>query len=223
MMDTREEEVVRDEQPPRKFGVLLAKGALACALLITLAYLVGYSIGTAGALIEESAGSGAFIVGLGLPILGCLALVWGLFRLRLWERAEDPVAPKQKRARGLILASLAIGMVLGVVLVWPTFSGGGPLILFSDAPLPAASVAIFLAVWLVLTPLLTWIWWRAIDEHEARAYEFGSLVAIHVYLFAAPAWWFGWRGGFLPEPRHMLIFLAVMLALCLGWAWRRYR
>ena len=62
-----------------------------------------------------------------------------------------------------------------------------------------------------------------VDEHEERSYQFGGLAALYLYGFATPAWWLAARGGLVPAPDAMVIFLGVMFVWCVGWFWRRYR
>ena len=51
--------------------------------------------------------------------------------------------------------------------------------------------------------------------------DFGALLGLYCYAILVPAWWLGWRAGLLPEPQHMLIYLAVLTIWSAGWLWRR--
>jgi hypothetical protein len=137
--------------------------------------------------------------------------------------ATQPMGERPRRASRLVWVSVLIGAGLGVLLAASSIQLDRPFALYSNDPLPALPVAIATAVWLLVVPVITWRWSRTVDEHEMRAYTFGAIVAMYLYVFVTPAWWLGWRGGFLPEPEHMLTFCAVMFAWLLGWFWRRYR
>jgi hypothetical protein len=42
------------------------------------------------------------------------------------------------------------------------------------------------------------------------------------FTFTAPVWWMGWRGGFLPEPDVMILFVAVLVVTWIANMWKRY-
>lgn len=155
-----------------------------------------------------------------LAIAGLAGMVF-----RRLQRITDGgvVGTREKRARSMFSTSLVIGGGLGLLLAAGSIQIDDPLYLYSDKPIPAAIAALALAVWLVLVPLVSWRWWRNIDEHEVRAYSFGGMTALYAYFFITPAWWVAFRGGFVPEPQHMAIFLAVSVLWSIAWMWRRHR
>ena len=73
-----------------------------------------------------------------------------------------------------------------------------------------------------MVPPITWAWHRSIDEHESEAYRDGTLAGIYVFSAVAPGWWLAWRGGMLPEPDVMIVFLIVYVVWGLVWIIRRY-
>lgn len=161
-----------------------------------------------------------------LPIiLGGLALAlgsaWMLFRtLPRLLRADGPVSPRTSKARSMLYLSMAIGALLGAVISFGSFDADPRVMASGPVAPPVALFAI--AVWIIAVPLVSWRWWRNIDEHEALAYKDGALAGIYAYSFIAPAWWMGWRGGFLPEPQEMVTFLIIIAVWGLVWVARRY-
>lgn len=155
-----------------------------------------------------------------LAAITAAASAFAFFRMLRTGRAE-PEAESIRRSRNWIWASFALGALLGLALSAGIM--GDDTAVFSNAPLPPA-LAIATMAWLsVVVPFISWRWYRNVDEHERQSYNFGALAALYFYTCLTPGWWLGWRGGFLPEPAHMLVFLATMFIWCAGWFWRRYR
>jgi len=154
-------------------------------------------------------------VGIGLLIAGAL-LLKGLLPLV----ADKGGSPRTRKARSMLYLSMAIGAVLGAAISFGSL-GEDPRSVWSGPVAPG--VALFaIAVWIGAVPLLSWRWWRNIDEHEALAYKDGALAGMYAYSFVTPTWWMGWRGGFLPEPQGMATFLVVIAVWGLVWLARRY-
>lgn len=92
-----------------------------------------------------------------------------------------------------------------------------------EAPLPTWFAVAVALVWGVVLPVISWRWERVVDEHERRAYHAGAVAGFYVMSVGAPVWWFLWRGGLLPPVDAVLLYLAVLAAGGIGWAWRKYR
>ncbi|MFM7403277.1 MAG: hypothetical protein ACKO1N_04100, partial [Erythrobacter sp.] len=112
-----------------------------------------------------------------------------------------------------------LGLPLGFVI--GTSEGGGSDFV-SNSPIDPAIAAFIIGSLLVAGPILTWLWWQRIDEHEAGAYRDGGLIAVHAYLFVTPTWWIATCAGWLPPQEPMLVLLAVSAIWCLIWFIRRY-
>lgn len=153
-------------------------------------------------------------------VVSFAALGGSLLRRSLPHFFAGKLSPRTKKARSILYASGAVGAVLGVVLQLGAFEADPAML--AEGPLPPLTAAIAIAVWLIAVPILSWIWWKNIDEHEASAYKDGALVGIYAYSAIAPTWWFGWRGGFLPEPQEMITFMLVLTAWGLTWMVRRF-
>ena len=197
--------------------------ALSVLLGLVVLFSLGAIAGAAAAWIESPANWGEAT----LAIAGALAVgafaTLGLLRLKPWAGSGEPVSPKTRKANNLLLLSAVIGAVLGAALSIGTISLDEPFALFSNSPMSPAVVIAALAVWLLIVPVISWQWHRSIDEHEAEAYKFGGIAALYLYVFLVPAWWFAWRGGFVPAPDTMVIYLLVIGVFTVGWFWRRSR
>jgi hypothetical protein len=197
--------------------------ALSALLGVVIVLAIGAMSGAGLALLGGKADltEGALVVA-GALLLG-LASLWGLVRLRPWAGTGEPVSPNTRKANNLLLLSGGLGGLLGAALSFGTISSDDPFALFSNSPMSLAIVIPALAVWLLLVPLISWQWHRSVDEHEAGAYRFGGLAGLYLFAFLAPAWWLAARGGLVPAPDTMVIYLIVMAVWCVGWFWRRYR
>jgi hypothetical protein len=135
-------------------------------------------------------------------MLGALALVAGCGWL-LWRTLPGLYAetsPRVTRSRRLLTVSAAVGGALGLLLTLGALATGQePPDVFSNAPIAGWIALATIGVWLLVVP-----------------------AGIYAYCAIAPTWWFGWRGGFLPEPQEMVTFLIVVVVWGLVWLTRRY-
>lgn len=203
---------------PSDGAIILRRAVIGIGGGILLLFMAGMIAGYASGMIEQGTADlrDAGILGTILLVAGGVAYaMW-----RLWPGASDePVAPRVRNARRFMIASLVVGMPLGFVL---GAGEDGRAEFVSNTPVSPLVAASVIALWLIVAPLLTWLWWRQIDEHEASAYRDGGLVAVHAYLFVAPAWWMGTRAGWLPQQEPMAVVIAVSLVWGLVWFFRRY-
>jgi uncharacterized membrane protein YozB (DUF420 family) len=125
----------------------------------------------------------------------------------------------------MVVASGAVGGVIGVVMAIATIGpGGAPAFRpFADAPIPPLIAAALIAIRVLVVAPVTWVWHRNIDEHEAAAYRFGSLIALYVYFWLSAVWGLAARGGFAPPIDGVIVFMVTIAVWGLGWAWARFR
>lgn len=193
---------------------------LASAGILGLVVLAGIVTGFLNAMAEHGGdhtpAAYAILVVLLLAIVVLGWVVW-----RLWpEPSSDPIAPRVKRARNWTYAAVAIGAVLGLYIA--VAGGPGSDALFSNGPVERHVALVVIFGWLILTPVLTFLWWRNLDEHEAGAYRDGALYAAHAYLFIVPAWWFAARADLLPPQDPMIVLTSVATIWSVVWLKRRY-
>jgi hypothetical protein len=222
MMAWQESKVVQDDLPvSSQFwrGVRIA--ALSFAVLLVGAVAAGFivaSIDHAHAFSLKKAATLAAIV----STLG--VLVWLAGREIRASAGGDPLMPRERANRNLLVVSFALGIVTAIMIVVAsegTISNGGGI--FSNEPLPPGVAAILLLLLGIAVPAIGVFWHPVIDEQEADAYKSGALYGIYVYGLGAPLWWLAWRGGFVPEPNGFIIYYATITTLSLVWAWKKYR
>lgn len=187
---------------------------------IVAAGALGFMTGATVAAFED----GVTPARLMLPAAGLLVALaagwigWRLFR----STSREPVAPRIRTSRKIIIWGGVLGLVFGIMLSMLTdLTGGGSFL--DNGPVNPLVAGIAIIIWLVLGLTLNHLWLASIDEHERQANYSGALAALYAYLMIEPSWWFGWRGGFLPQQQPMVTFLIVLAVYSAVWFWRRNR
>lgn len=191
-------------------AVLLRRGLISVGGGILLLFLAGVMTGFSYAAISDGNFGLVFIAILAAMLLVFAGVAYAMWRF--WPRGSDePVAPRVKSARNILIAAVVISIPVGFLL---GLSDGGTNGVFSNAPITPAIAIGLIASWLIPVPVLTWMWWRRVDEHEANAYRDGGFVAVHAYIFLAPAWWIASRARWVPAQDPMIVFLGVCIVWC---------
>lgn len=213
MMVTTEQDDVSGRRDLLAVGAMIALATLA---LFLLGVAVGVMLGWAerGAISPKAIG--ALVTGL---VLGGLA-AWQALRLYR-KQAGGMVSRRTRNSRNVLMICVLVGMVGGVALSMGGIGNDGMAAL-SNGPIAPWSAAVMIAIWAVLTPILSVIWWRNIDEHEKAAYSASALLALNLYIIATPTWWLLWRAGMAGPVEPMLVFVAVIAAWGIGWMKGRY-
>lgn len=205
----------REKTPPGPF----AAGLLAIAALMVGAFVLGLGVAVGERLHAGTISTkGVAIIAIVLVLAG-VVLSWLLRKLK--PALVLPRSPNMRRAKMAMIASVSIGVLLGM---GASLADGGAASLGKDflssapvSPLYASVVIIILL--LAFAPTL--IWYRSVDEHERLAYDFGSNFALHTYFIGAPVWWMAWRGGLLPAPDGIVIYFLTAIVWMAAWLWRR--
>lgn len=221
MMAWRQEVTDPDTVVPSRFWKFLRIVGLSLALV----FLMGVAAGFLASHLERHGGIDALAV----AFLGALALVtiacgWLMLREIRKPTGEEPLTPKERLNRNILIGCGLLGGIMGVVMA---VSGDGGLAngtgVFSNEPLPAGVAIVLVLIVGVLVPAISIYWHRLVDEQEADAYKTGALFAFYVYALGAPLWWLAWRGGFAPSPNGFVIYFATMLTVGSIWLWKKYR
>ena len=161
------------------------------AILLSLAglFLLGLAVGVIVAMIEKGHLPSRMWV-TALPILaaplGALSL-WASWRLAV---PPQTASGYERRYWRMWMVVTALGIPVGALLAsFGQTKGMGALNPFSDVPI-AAPVAVLLAVLVTgFFAAAVWLYHRTIDDHEERAYLWGSQLAYYFLVLALPAWW----------------------------------
>jgi hypothetical protein len=158
-----------------------------------------------------------------IAIIGGLAFVFWRNAQKLNTSGEQMT--RREKLNNRILAACAVsGGLIGLVLVISgDLSTQNPNMFSSDpiSPIVAVTLAILIGI---LLPLVSWYWHeRVIDEQEEQAYRSGALMGMYAFWFVAPVWWLLWRGGMLPAPDGVALYLMTTFIALIVWFWKKYR
>ena len=125
----------------------------------------------------------------------------------------EELARSRQRRRTIIFAALFVaGLFTGMYGGWKLAEGDFDI----SAPWsPVASLgftALFLGAMLIGSVLLS----KNTDEVQRDIYYKMSGLAGSVYVVVYPAWFMLWKGGFVPEPSHWILFILFWLSLVIG-------
>lgn len=209
----------------------LAKRPSAQRVLIALVlaglslFLLGVGVGVAAAILEKGWPSHP-VVAL-IPVVALpLGIIGGWIAWRL-VAPPTTASPYERRYWNIWLGIAALGIPAGLI--------GGAILardnarfsdLFSSAPV-SQGPAIFLAVLITIVGFgAITLYHRAVDDHEERAYLWGSQFAYYFLLVAFPAWWLLERGGVVAPLGTGVAFVAILISVLIQaavWAWLKFR
>ncbi len=197
-------------------GIVITAGAVAGYLAAHEAH-GGGAIGTSGILT---------LCAFATIIIGLSFAIWR--NVRKMQASNEGLTRREKLNRNMIFGFVLVGGAIGLLpAFYETIVGNsdtGPPLLLADSPMPPVIALMLIFFWTVIMPIIAWFWHkRAIDEQEASAYRDGGYYAAYALLIGAPTWWILWRGGFVPEPDGVAIFMLFALIWTAVWFWKKYR
>lgn len=132
---------------------------------------------------------------------------------------EERTRLRNRKTIMLIVAGMLLGGVIGGVAAFGTEGD----FLASDAQWsPVAALVVAAAIALVGPPLIYMAYGTADDfelANQARGFEVGAWTFFGAY----PVWFALWKGGFVPEPSHEILFAGFFIATMAGYLWQRLR
>jgi hypothetical protein len=157
------------------------------------------------------------MIALPVSLLIGAAALWGFMRLK--PRGE-PISPTTRKTNVLFFVSGLVAMPGVLALAFDARDNAYGL--FSNTPIAPRTALFAITSWL-LALAISWWWYYSADEHERRAYDFGSLFGHGLFITVTPAWWVAARAGLLPQPDAMVLWCVTMAVITIGWFWHRYR
>jgi hypothetical protein len=119
-----------------------------------------------------------------------------------------------------VVALGVAGFVPGLYLGW---NDGAALAGSRSGLWPPALVAVLAGLYLVAVIGGGFLLRGVTDEVERQnAYKAASFAGMMLML-VYPIWFLLWRGGFVPEPIHWVLFVTFWLSLALASLWYRFR
>ncbi|UOR14918.1 hypothetical protein [Qipengyuania aquimaris] len=217
---TRKDEMFEDEKPfhmGRYFAHVIGWSILMSFLLIGLIFVWA---GGKDIVTGEATQSDWIFTAIG--ILMTPPVCWALWRYMPDFTMGEPKTPRGNRIRWILGAVIVIGVAISFPLINRDGPDGEPLHLFSNSPLPTDAVWPMIALWAIAIPIIAYIARRNSDDYTLAANDFGFMLGGYLFYFTAPLWWIGWRGGLLPQPDVMIIFIASFVVINFGNLWKRH-
>lgn len=133
------------------------------------------------------------------------------------ERAER--AKRRRFWLPLVLLALVGGVTGGIIGAreGDAVAAGRGFLEGNIAPELAVTLT---ALFLISTAVGTYYMLRQIDEHTMREQLWFSSYGATAFVIAYPAWFLLWKGGLLPEPHHLALFLIFYAGAFIGYAVR---
>lgn len=220
-----QEAPMTDEDTPGGGTVWRWLGLFLCGLGVVM--MAGMVTGFLSEALKDESGltmrDYAILLAMIAVAVALLAATWRLGRTLF---GKDAAMPRRERAsRNILIGCGVLGGLIGLGLAASSGIGadGDTLSLMSEAPIPPVIAILLAAVILLILPAISFYWHRVIDEHESAAYRDGAIAGAYLFMTLAPAWWFLWRGGLVPEPNGVLIYFAFNFVFLAMWFWKKYR
>ena len=99
----------------------------------------------------------------------------------------------------------------------------------SDAPISAGGTmpgwfAILAAAVMVVAVLAgSVLYHRNMDELQRLDNYWAATMGANVFLLGYPVWLILWKGGLVPAPDAMILYLAVFVTMMIAYFWRKWR
>jgi len=150
-------------------------------------------------------------------------------RLLLRPSLSAGLSPFEQRYSKMWLIVMSLGLPIGIGLAMLSRRGNrrdSLTRIFIDGTLPAGGAVLLAATVMVVLGVGAMLYHRAIDDHEERAYLWGSQIAYYFLAAAIPVYWLLDRGGLVPTITAggaMLMLLASLVIQGAVWAWFKFR
>lgn len=184
----------------------------------------------AGYLAEHQAQGGGPLGTSGIITMAVFAAIIAGLSFFIWRSGKAihgstaKLLRREKLNQRITVACALLGGAIAIALMVasPT-ADGAPDVLSDGAIAPWMAVLLSIIIGIGL-PILSYYWHkRVIDEQEEAAYRAGALIAIYAFWYIAPVWWLLWRGGMLPAPNGVALYLMTTFVALVGWFWKKYR
>lgn len=188
----------------------------------------------AGYMAEHNAQGGGPLGTAGIVTFSIFAALIAGLSYAIWTNSRklkannEPLTKRERLNRNILLGCGIGGGIVGLTISLNSALTATPdsdaIDLFVSSSIPPMVALLLAFIWVIIMPVIAWVWHkRAIDEQEASAYRDGGYYAAYAYLIGAPTWWMLWRGGLVPEPNGVAIFMLFTIIWSVVWYWKKYR
>lgn len=132
------------------------------------------------------------------------------------------VRARQRKRRIYIIVGIlfALGMISGFLVGYFEDEDAG---LMAAAIIPPYIAILSATVFVGAVTLGTWRLTQASDELERKINTGATVMAGNVLLIGYPAWFFLWKGGLVPQPDALGLFVAGIIASAVTYVWAKLR
>ena len=201
-------------------------------LAITLAlFVLGFWVGFIAASIEHGhllprKPLGWLVVGVGAVItIGVVLLIRAVLKSGLFTGMNRFDTRYWKMWLWIALLGIPLGFGMVFLGIFDTPAGDLDRLFGTGAIGPATATA-STAAFVALMGVAVWLYHRAIDDHEERAYLWGSQFAYYFVSLAIPAWWLLSRGSVVAPLDFAVAISIILISFVIQgavWAWFKFR
>ena len=126
----------------------------------------------------------------------------------------------------VIIAVLSLPLGIALAVFGLSDQGNGFSLVLSNDPISPILAILLSAAMTVLLVLAALVYHRTIDDHEERAYLWGSTIGYYFLILAFPLYWLLARGGLVPTLTigiALLIILFSCIVQAIVWALFKFR
>jgi hypothetical protein len=140
--------------------------------------------------------------------------------------AEAPLGEGERREAAMRRRRYqVVGALFGAGLVTGLYAGfrDGASIFEAEGSWPPAIALVLLVIYLVVLVAGTFIMNGVMDELDReRSYKAANFAGV-AFLSLYPVWFLLWKGGFVAEPSHWVMYVAFLVTLGFAALWYRFR
>lgn len=220
-MNIAENKLTDDMQPSSKHTILLV--IYSFISITCLAYTSGYILGH---FLGDYNGT-SFTTGLKIGAMVTIIIISTYAAIRTYKIRKTIVEPPTKKENirnNLLIISGIIGGIIGVILAVQAINSDElSLNSIINAPIPTLLALALAFFWAIIMPIICYYWYKNVDEQEMHAVRIGAYYSLYIYMIGAPTWWILWRGGLVPQPNGIIIYIITVYSFCGIWLWKKYR
>lgn len=127
---------------------------------------------------------------------------------------------RQKRINSVVGGLFCMGLIAGFLVGFFEDENAG---LLSANSIPPWLAVLSTTIFVIAVTYGSWKLMQVSDEHERVIHTKTTVIAGNVMLIGYPAWFMLWKGGLVPEPDALWLFMAGIISSVLAFAWYKFR
>ena len=132
-------------------------------------------------------------------------------------------AADRARSRRVLINLSVLIVVGGAVGATTGFLEGADATITSGGTLPGWFAILAAILFVGAVTLGSWSYFRGVDELVRLDNWIASTIGANVFLLSYPVWLILWKGGLVPEPDILTLYLVVVTTTMIAYFWRKWR